>query len=967
MLKCITKPMRGYFVVLLTMNLLFGNLFAQNTIGMPSIVNYIKKEYRGATQNWMITQLNNGVVLVANNDGLLSYDGVYWKKHTVSNRTIVRSVAVDAANRIFAGAQDELGYFLPDSNGNLYYQSLKSKIPEKHRNFTDVWQINFWGNHVFFRTEKSIYVYDSDTITVFDAPLQWTNMQLVNGKILAHQRGSHIYEYSKGSWKVLLELPVAFQQELVAGIVYHEKTKQYIIGFSKGIYVYDQGKLKPWYQPLEKTFEKANLIRFLQNRSGDWMIATQYQGMYVLGEQQDWVQHFSTNEGLQNNHVNYIFEDQQGNAWLALENGIDVMLNSNAIKKILPEGRYDAAGYAMLSYKNHLYLGTTNGLYQIPVSTPGDFTLQKMQVTDIPRAQGQVRNIQAGNFGMILSKHEGVQFYYPEEKKLVNSSETIGHWVFQPIVWDGKLAWIAGHYLGLSVWTETQKGFQKEFDIPDYYESSRFVEVDQQNRVWISHPYRGIYLLEQINEHTAPVLFGEADGLPSKMNNHVFKLGGRMVFCTIDGVYEFDDKSRRFFPSEFFKKYIGNIPIRYVKQDEEGSWWFITDKKLGVIDFTGTEPQYWEIAELEDRMVRGFDRIEAIDANNILIGAEEGFLHINFKKYKSKPLELKPIISSIQLNEDHTIYNGFGELPANACFDYLDNQLKFNYATPSFGSIENIKFSYRLKGYQDEWSEWSDKMEKEFMNLPAGQFVFEVKLRTNKGIESAITGFPFQIYPPWYLNGWAYLLYFVMIIGLISYLFYRQHQKYLQAMQLHQEEQSRLKYLHELELEKSEKELVELRNEKLQRELAEKNQELASNTLHLVHKEEVLAHLKENLQKVNGQKDVEYASNEIKRLLKKLGEEEKQRETWEQFAVHFDTVHANFIQQLIAQYPKLSSNEVKLCTYLRLNLSSKEIAKLMNISVRGVEISRYRLRKKLQLQKEENLFHFLYKVTNNTP
>jgi DNA-binding CsgD family transcriptional regulator len=86
---------------------------------------------------------------------------------------------------------------------------------------------------------------------------------------------------------------------------------------------------------------------------------------------------------------------------------------------------------------------------------------------------------------------------------------------------------------------------------------------------------------------------------------------------------------------------------------------------------------------------------------------------------------------------------------------------------------------------------------------------------------------------------------------------------------------------------------------------------------------------------------------------------------WEQFAFHFDRVHSDFLAALKQEYPQLTANEQKLCAYLRMNLSTKEIAGLMNISVRGVEISRYRLRKKLQIPTETNLFQFLLAIKSS--
>jgi len=87
--------------------------------------------------------------------------------------------------------------------------------------------------------------------------------------------------------------------------------------------------------------------------------------------------------------------------------------------------------------------------------------------------------------------------------------------------------------------------------------------------------------------------------------------------------------------------------------------------------------------------------------------------------------------------------------------------------------------------------------------------------------------------------------------------------------------------------------------------------------------------------------------------------DERLEDDWEKFSYHFDQVHSNFIKRLKQGYPNLTPKDQKLCAYLRMNLTSKEIAPLLNISVRGVEISRYRLRKKLSLNKEENLSEFM--------
>jgi DNA-binding CsgD family transcriptional regulator len=101
--------------------------------------------------------------------------------------------------------------------------------------------------------------------------------------------------------------------------------------------------------------------------------------------------------------------------------------------------------------------------------------------------------------------------------------------------------------------------------------------------------------------------------------------------------------------------------------------------------------------------------------------------------------------------------------------------------------------------------------------------------------------------------------------------------------------------------------------------------------------------------------------NEIQKVIKNIEKNIAGDQDWEQFEIHFDQVHGDFMSRFKKEYSSLSPQEIKLSAYLRMNLSTKEIAYLMNISVRGVEIARYRLRKKLNLERSENLQEYILK------
>jgi DNA-binding CsgD family transcriptional regulator len=288
--------------------------------------------------------------------------------------------------------------------------------------------------------------------------------------------------------------------------------------------------------------------------------------------------------------------------------------------------------------------------------------------------------------------------------------------------------------------------------------------------------------------------------------------------------------------------------------------------------------------------------------------------------------------------------------------------IRFQFSSSLFGNKADLEYSYQLKGFDESWSPWTNRTEKEYTNLPARTYTFNVKLRNNLGNESAAAEFSFTILPPWYQTAWAYIIYGLVLSGIIYLLYKWQKRKFIIQQAKHEKEQKSLQYIHELELNKTESQLVALKNEKLESEIKFKNSELASSAMHLVKKGELLSKIRGELTQM--MKDIEnpQAVAELKKMIKTLNEEESIDAEWENVTKHFDIVHADFVKQVKNRHPGITPNELKLCAYLRMNLTTKEIAQLMNISVRGVEISRYRLRKKLQISTEVNLVQFLMEL-----
>lgn len=943
----------------------------QNTIGIPDIINYSKEAYNAGTQNRGIVQDKNGVMYFANYEGLLSFDGVYWKNYPLPNKTVVRSVAIAADNKIYAGGQGDFGFFSPDKNGRLVFNSLKALLPEKNYSFSDIWFIVPHGNDIFFLSRENIFQLNNKTITVYPAASGWQFLGESNNHLFAQDGKNTLLEFSNGRWTPFLKKNNLPQSYLVTCLFPFGKDSSFVGTVNTGFYMLYDNTITPFHFSGPNPFgNERTLTAIAVNK--DWLaIGTHLDGVYIVNRKGEIIQNLSRKEGLQNNNVLKLFIDNRKNVWLGLDNGIDFIAFNNALKHIYPEKLNEGLGYTSIIYNNHLYVGTSNGLYSVPLSNKQDLSFLNAAFTPVPNSKGSTWDLSEINGQLLLGHHEGAYQVINEQLKPVDTHA--GFWNFLPFsnVLPSNLI-VAGTDRGIEMLKYNDTHFTIAGNLPGFNESARFMAIDNNKTAWVAHSFRGIYKIDLHDaNHPEIKLYTEKNGLPSALKNHVFKVKGRIVVTTSKGVYEYNSATDKFVLSGYFRSFFGDRNIRLLKEDSSGNIWFIENNSLGVVDFSGAKPATIYFPELGGKMVTDFEHIYPYNKTNVFVGADKGFYHLNFEEYKKNIYPIDVAIRSVKIigKTDSLLFDGYfnqaGETQLQEDSNKYEiankwNSMHFEFSSPMYTAQSSIRYSIMLKGFDKEWSALSKKTEKDYTNLPAGKYVFQVKSVNNRGIESAVKSYAFTVLPPWYSTVTAMVIYAILFIGL-NYLFFTWLRKlYRSQEQKHEEEQKRLQYLFHLELEKSEKEIVKLKNEKLEAEIDHKNRELASTAMHLVQKGELLGNFREQLMRsIKKETAGESIPEEFKKMLKILNEEKKMDKDWEQFAIHFDGVQGDFLKILKQHYPALSANEQKLCAYLRMNLSTKEIAQLENISVRGVEISRYRLRKKLNMQKDTNLPDFL--------
>ena len=946
-------------------------VIAQHRVAMPQIINYNSDQYKGGLQNWDIAQDTYGIMYFGNNEGLLTFDGRYWNIHPLPNATVVRSVAIDKNNRIYVGGQDELGYFEADNKGIIHYHSLVDLIPEQERRFADIWNITVVADDVFFRANTKIFHYKEGNIRVDKPIIEWKFLGSSGDQVFAHELKQGIMRYENGFWTPLVNHKELDSATVTAIMPYHQDTLL-VTTLKHGLFYIIGNTLVSKKTAFDALFA-TDRIYHGQPVNDDWFaFGTTSAGVLIVDRHDKLIQHYIYGEGLQNNNIRNVFIDRNRNLWLALDDGIDFVGVNSAIKYIHPNNTNPVSSYAIRLFNQHLYIGTSNGLYTTPIdNSQRDISLSNAVFSEVSYTQGQVWSLTEIN-GRLLMGHEdgGFEVSNKTTHKLYTSP---GTWLYQPLsrVYPAQHI-IAGTYLGLQHISFDQGKFKDEGRINGPYESLRFMHYDDNTQtVWTSHPYRGVFgfhLSKDFSQVTKQNTYTEAEGLPSSLYNYIFLIKNKITAATIDGIYEYDTKVDKFVPSPLFHAKFKGMEIQYLKEDNDGNVWFISHKQLGVADFgqpSGDAPfSITYFPELNGKVLGGFESIYALNDENIFIGANKGAIHLNYKSYKeniSRPDVLLSLIKVVDgSKQDRILYGGHQNAHITSQrLDYKSNSFHFAFSTTMFDQQENVEFSYILEGFDGAWSPWNDRSEKEYTNLSAGDYTFKVKSRNSHGNESIYTEYHFTILPAWYNSPISFVIYFVLIC-LAIYLLFRWQQ-----MKLQQKHERQL-YLSQLELDRSEKEVVRLRNEKLEAEIDFKNKELANMTMHLIQRGEALTKIKETILAVVKKHDFSDSTINFRQLIRLIRNAERTDEDWEQFSVHFNHVNEGFFAALKEQFPELTPNELKLCAFLRMNLSSKEIAQLMNITIKAVEVGRYRLRKKLKLDPETNLYEFLLSISTKT-
>ena len=538
---------------------------------------------------------------------------------------------------------------------------------------------------------------------------------------------------------------------------------------------------------------------------------------------------------------------------------------------------------------------------------------------------------------------------------------------------------LQGNYKGLSLFKKNENSLEFLHKLEGFEESSRVMEEDDAGNIWMTHGYKGVFKLNLSDDLKSvhSEYYGTEKGLPSKVLINVWRLNNNLYFSTENGLYEYSEIEDRFIKSPFLSDHFPeNVQFVSFAEDAIGNIYFFNTNETGVLEKRTNGNYHKHTAvfnQLRNVLNDDLHNIITLEANKVLFAAKEGFIHFDNSAQKLQEIDYNVIFTKVSVSnskEDSTLTYGrqmkgnsvsFKQIKKEVEIPFKENSIKLEYSAPYMNGQFQNEYQYWLENNELGYSEWSVRTAKEYTNLKEGNYTFHVRAKNIHGQLSKVATYDFTILPPWYRTNWAYSLY--VFLGLVTsiVIFLLFELRYKKKTEIITEEKEKEITRIDTELRTSEQKLEHLKNEKLKSEIKLKNKELATSTMHLINKNSFINSIKSNLNNISKRSKNQEVKHEISRVIHNIDKNISADEDWEHFSIHFDQVHGDFIKRWQKDYPNLSPQEMKLSAYLRMNLSTKEIANLLNISVRGVEIARYRLRKKLELERADNLQEFILK------
>jgi len=875
------------------------------TKGVPYVESFNNFNNQKTTHIWDIDEAPNHIMYFVNEQGLLEFDGENWKTFSGSVG-ITRSLKIVSNELIFTGSDHDFGVWKKNTKNQFKYKSLYPNKGKKNVPVEEFWNTFYIKGIVIFQSFNNLYCYENNQFTKVQAPSRFMSGYQSKDEIFLVDEKYGIFSYDGFTLK---PLPIVLQfanDQIVAVDKINEKI--IIVTKKNGVYTYVGNQLIPLIQ-LNGQISESEIFSYKKINSQYIAFGTIDKGLIISDLQGNIIHRLNKINGLLNNTILSLHYSDYGKLWLGLDFGINVLyLNSPYSFNIDYKGEIGTV-YTSVLENDVLYLGTNQGIYHLPFSKLSN-SFYNLPYQIIPNSKGQVWYLTKIGDKIFCGHNKGL--FELKNNNLLPIDTKPGVWSIIEIA--GYI--VTGNYNGIHIYKNNNGNVSYYKSLKDVYGSCNQI-VNYKNKLFVNLPKEG-------------VLEMKIDSNFNIISKNIYKIS---LFQ--NAPFQIEVKND--------KLVINTANFEYSKNLNPSKNIFLKKKKNTAYI-------------LDNQLLKYFFQPTILNNSYNLYSIYNGFVihDKNIKvqlPYKTIP---NPIIRNSFYFNDKTMVFQNGEK-----LSYKNNNIRIQYIIPN--TMHDIEYQYKLEGLNNNWSKWSKKNSADFINLKDGKYNFIVKAKFDGKI-SKETSFSFEIKPPFYRSFWMKFIYFISIIVLI-YVLYKWHvtrlkketKKMLKIQRKTLNEQSR-KYQEKLFLEKQEK--LELEKLSLTKTIENKELELAKKIIDQQEINDMIISIKnkiEDTQKNATQKmSIKNYSELITFIEKKIN-----TEISKEYEIAFDNSQARFHEKLLLKHPNLSPTDLHIASYLQMNLSSKEIAKIMQVLPSSIDVNRSRLRKKLELDDTIKLRDYL--------
>ena len=885
---------------------------------LPFLKNYAPSDYNAARQNWSISQDENKTIYIGNDQGLLQFDGGNWTLFSLPEGRSIRSVYYKGG-RIYTGAYGAFGYWQKNKDGALLYTSLSHLIEDKAFLQEEIWHITEFNNRIYFQSFAMLFEYDGRQIKRLSTPGNIMFLSVVGQQLILPVLGKGLYKRVFDQW-LFMEGTELLGNHTVSA-VFGQNDQLFITTQEGGVFVLEGKKVRQWQHALNAILERAQVNKAIKIREDLWCFATINEGVILLDLTTKEMVELNTGTGLQNNTVLSLCADKEKGLWVGLDKGVSYFSLSNDI--LYYDGKKDRLGtiYAAEIYGRYKYLGTNQGLYRCNLSQQGQ-PGNLLRYSAVQQIKGQVWHLYKVEGGIICAHNAGCDLISDNEVKPLFRGT--GTWFTTHVQGDARTL-IQGSYSGALVY-KNDGSWKFSHRIENLAGAIDRICVEDNRHYWLTGPAGELRRIELSGDFKKVLSTTNYTG-PGKMNRSrkmvMVKTGDGIFVHSNDSLFKYNRQKDNFI---FQKKIKGSIHGPLDLQ-------FFEVYRDSVVMFHGEKRSSLFIRPTQEKNVIG-----NWDEKHWLILQEEGYVLVEKQFFTQGPKNQGAVLKADYIKTDlGSVYNLVGN---DISIPYQDRSFQLFYHEAIYD--RDVYYAYTLTGRDFIKGAWDRKANVHFFNLNYG--TYQLTIFSSSGNSQVIK---ITVLPPWYLSFGMRIVYLIFsILAVLGLWFYYTLSLKNSKLRLEKENERVLR-----------EHKIALDNQKLVEENRLKSQELANSTLQLIKKNELLVEIKDELVELRKSEE-SLTQKEFQKMMRHINENITSEHDNKLFESNFHEIHEVFFKKLLARYPNLTSQDLKLAAYLKMNLSTKEIAPLFNITVRGLENKRYRLRNKLGLAAEINLSEF---------